>query len=281
MTILAAVLLALTAGITEILPVSGSGHVYLLAELLGVPASGTEFQSFRAMLLLGVGFAGILFYHTQLLDMLRESLVLLGLLRPNNRDRGVPFGKRLGQLILLSVIPMVAAFLLNGFRIRIETGDYTLVYVSGFFIVSGVVLFLCARSAAEKRTIHQMTLYDSIMIGAAQIFTVLPGVSRSGITASVLLHRGLKGSAAAEFVGLLGVPVFLLSGFVQLISASRGEGSFASAPYLILGFALSTLIAFFALRFFTDYMSHRRPTFFAYWSWGAGILSMILFLISA
>lgn len=281
MTILAAVLLALAAGITEILPVSGSGHIYLLAELLGVPVSEGEFRSFYAMLLFGVSFAGILFYHTQLMDMLRENLVLFGLLRPTNRERGVPFGRRLGQLVFLALLPMPAAFLFNGLRVRIVSGDYRLVYVCVLLILSGTVLFLSARAAREKRTIHQMTLRDAVLTGAVQTVTVLPGLSRSGMTVSVLFHLGLNGAATAEFVGLLGIPVFLISGLIQLISAGAGEGSIASAPYLILGFAVSSLAGFFTLRFFTDFMAHRRPTVFAYWSWGAGILALILFLISA
>lgn len=281
MTILSAVLLALAAGITEILPVSGSGHLYLLAELLGVPVSGAAFRSFRAMLLLGVSFSGVLFYHTQIADMLRENLVLLGLLRPTNCERGIPFGRRLGLLVFLAVLPMAAGFVFNGLRVKIETGDYTLVYICALLILSGTVLFFAARSAREKRTIHQMTLHDALVTGAIQSVTVLPGFSRSGITTSVLLSRGLNGTAVAEFVGLLGVPVYLGAGLVQLLSASAGEGSVASAPYLILGFAVSALAGFFTLRYLTDFMAHRRPTVFAYWSWGAGILALILFLISA
>lgn len=281
MTIIAAILLALTAGITEILPVSGTGHIYLLAKLLGVPASGSEFQSFRAMLLLGVGFSGLLFYHAQLSDMLRENLVLFGVLRPGKGNRGVPFGRRLGLLILLAVLPMLSAFLLNGVRKRIETGENTLLFISVLLCLSGTVLFLCARSARGKRSIHQMTFVDAVLTGVAQVLSVLPGFSRSGLTASVLLHRGMNGAAVAEFVGLLGVPVFLASGFLQLIAVGAGEGSFAAAPYLILGFALSALVGFFVLRFFTDYMLHRSPTAFAYWTWGTGVLSLILFLISA
>ena len=96
-----------------------------------------------------------------------------------------------------------------------------------------------------------------------------------------MLHRGLDGPAAAEFTGLLSVPVFLAAGVVQLISAGSAEGSFAAAPFLILGFSLSALAGFFTHRFFTDLMARRRPSGFAYWSWGAGILALILFLISA
>ena len=68
-------------------------------------------------------------------------------------------------------------------------------------------------------------------------------------------------------------------GFFPL-SGSAG-GRFAAAPYMILGFSLSALTGFFAHRLFTELMARRRPTAFAYWSWGAGILALILFLISA
>ena len=211
----------------------------------------------------------------------RENLVLLGLLRPSVRERGEPFGRRLGQLLLLAAAFTVPALLLNGLRKRLEGGDYTLALISVLLCLSGVILFFAARSARSKRTIHGMTLADAAFAGLVQIVTVFPGLSRSGLTAALLLHRGLDGPAAAEFTGLMGIPVFLIAGLVQLIAAGAGEGQFAAAPYLILGFSLSALAGFFTLRFFTDLMARRRPTGFAYWCWGAAILSLFLYLISA
>lgn len=280
MTILAAVVLALAAGVTEIFPVSGTGHLFILAKLLGVPVSGGEFQSFRAMLYFGVAFAGILFYRTQFYDMLRENLVLLGLARPLRHQRREPFGRRLGQLMLVALLPMLPALLFNGLRVKLEQGTHALAFISVLLCLSGVVLFFAARSARGRRTIYQATLPDALSTGLAQVLTICPGLSRSGFTAAILLARGFDGSAAAEFTGLLGIPVFLAAGIVQLIAANKA-GSFAAAPYLILGFALSALTGFFALRLFTDWMGRRRPSSFAYWSWGAGILALILFLISA
>ena len=137
MSILAAILLALAAGVTEIFPVSGTGHLFLLAKLLGVPAAGAEFQSFRAMLYLGVAFGGILFYHTQLGDMLRENLVLLGLRRPSGGSRGEPFGRRLGLLIGMASLPMLPALLLNRLRLEMEQGAHALLLISGFLCLSG------------------------------------------------------------------------------------------------------------------------------------------------
>ena len=279
MTIFAAIVLALTAGITEIFPVSGSGHFFLLAKLLGIPVGG-ELQSFRAMLCLGVGFGGVLFYRTQLLDMLREGLVLLGLHRPTTRLRGEPFGKRLGLLVLPATLPMAGALLLNGARRRLETGDLALVWVCILFCLSGAVLFFAARGARYRRTILEITLPDAILAGLAQVASVFPGLSRTGLTASALLCRGLDGGAVAEFTGLMGVPVFLASGVVQLVELDA-EAQPAAAPYLILGFALSALSAFFALRVYTERITNRRPTGFAYWAWAAGILSLIVYLFSA
>lgn len=281
MTIFAAVVLALAAGFTEILPVSGTGHLFLLAKLLGVPAAGAEFQSFRGMLYLGVAFSGLLFYRTQLYDMLRENLVLLGLARPGSRQRGEPFGRRLGQLLLFASLPMLPALLLNGLRVEMEKGSHTLAILSGLLCLSGAVLFFSSRGARGRRDIYQTTLPDALTTGLAQMLTIYPGLSRTGFTVSVLLARGLDGSAAAEFTGLMGIPAFLAAGVVQLITAGKTGGSFAAAPYLILGFSLSALTGFFALRLFTDWMARRRPAAFAYWSWGAGILALILFLISA
>lgn len=280
MSILAAVVLALAVGITEIFPVSGTGHLFLLAKLMGVSSAGTEFQSFRAVLCFGAAFGGILFYHTQLGDMIRENLVLLGLARPSHR-RGEPFGRRLGLLVLASALPMLPALLLNDIRQRLEQDAGALTFIALLLCISGILLFFAARGAREKRTIHEMTISDAMFAGLAQVLTVFPGLSRAGFTASVLLSRGLTGPAAAEFSGLMGVPVLLGAGVVQLLAARAGEGSFAAAPYLILGFALSALSAFFTLRFYTELMARRRPTGFAYWSWGAGILALILFLISA
>lgn len=281
MTLLAAILLAITAGLTEIFPVSGSGHIFILAKLFGVSTAGAEFLAFRGMLYLGVAFGGILFYHTQIGDMLRESFVLLGLLRPSTRQRGIPFGRRLWMLWVFASLPMLPALLLNRLRLEMEQGAHALILISGLMCLSGAVLYFAARGARGKRTIHEMTLSDAVCAGLLQTLTVYPGLSRVGFTAAILLGRGLDGPAAAEFSGLMGIPVFLAAGVVQLVSARGGGEAIDAVPYLILGFALSALTAFFILRFFTDLMARRRPTGFAYWSWGAGIFALILFLVSA
>ena len=278
MSIFAAVILAIAAGITEIFPVSGTGHLNILAKLLGVQASGAEFRAFRGAVLLGCGLALLLFYRFQVLDVLREAMVLLGLARPARRQRGEPFGRRLGLLLLLSALPMVLSLLLGELRAEADTGAHSLAFVSVFLGLSGVVLFFAGRAAAEKRDIHQLTLNDSLLAGGVQAVSVLPGLSRTGCVMSLLLAQGLESSAALEFTSLMGIPALLAAGLRELIGAG---GDAAPVPLLILGCALSALTGFFSLRYLTELLARRRPTFFAYWCWGAAILALILFLISA
>ena len=278
MSIFTAIILALAAGITEMFPVSGTGHLNILAKLLGVQAAGAEFRAFRGAALLGCALALLLFYRFQVLDVLRESLVLLGILRPARRSRTLPFGRRLGLLLVLSQVPMLLSLLLGSLREAADTGAHSLALVSLFLSLSGVGLFFAGRSAAENRDIHQLTLNDSLLAGGMQAISVLPGLSRTGCVMSLLLAQGLEAPAALEFTGLMGIPALLVAGLWDLIGAG---GEAASVPLLILGCALSALTGFFTLRYLTELLTRRKPTLFAYWCWGAAILALILFLISA
>ena len=281
MTFFTAIVFALLAGIAEILPISGTGLLIVLAKLFGVPTSGAAFQSFRGILYLGVAFGAVLYYHTQIGDIVRERLVLLGIARPVGRKRTVPFGRRLWSLLLFATLPMVPALLLNGLRIRIEQGGLYLAWISLFFCISGTVLFFLTRGARGGRGIHQTDLSDVVSAGVFQAFSILPGASRAGLTLTALLSQGIDGPAAMEFSGLMGIPVFTAAGVMNLISASDFEGAPCETMFLVLGFALAALAAFFTIRILSEWISRHRLTCFAYWTWGAAILSMSLFLISA
>ena len=281
MSIFTAVLLALVMGITEIIPVSGTGHLYIFAKLLGMQTGGADFASFRGMLYLGVAFALLMFYHRRIWELMTDLLVLLGVRRPTALSRADEPGKRNALLLLIATAPMAPALLLGGLRTRIETGNHTLALVSLFLCLSGVVLFFATRSARGRKGSEELTLSDALWTGFFQIPTLFPGLSRAGITTSVLLNLGFEKYTALEFSGIMGIPVLLGAGLVQLVPALTSEAGPAQMPYLILGFALSALSAYFTLRILTLRLAHRRANIYAYWCWGAGILSLILFLVSA
>ena len=281
MTWFGALLLAAVAGITEILPVSGTGHLYIVEKALGLELSAADFTAYRGALHLGIAAALLLFYHRQAGQMLRELLVLFGVLRPTSRQRGVPFPRRLFLLLVLSSLPMFAGLALNRFRLQIEGHDLLLIFVGGFLLLSGVLLYFTGRSARETKALQDVTLGDGLLAGLFQIPSVFPGLSRTGLLLSAGLLRGLRYEAAVEFAGLLGIPAFLASGLWQRVEAGKlGEVTVTSSQ-CFAGAAAAAIIALFTLRFFRERAEYRKPTGFAYWCWGAGLLSVILFLFAA
>lgn len=280
MSWLSAIFLAFLAGVTEILPVSGTGHLYLFEKLLGLSSSSADLRAFRGMLYLGTALALTLFYRDTVRSMLREFFVLIGAFRPAGRHRGVLFPRRLQMLLLIASIPMLAGLLLTGLLDRIDRGDYTLLIVSVFLVLNGAILFFAGRGTRGKKSLPDATLSDAMILGAAQVLSVFPGLSRSGLTMSAGLARGLDGGSAFALSGLMGIPVFLFSGLRQLI-VSGGEERSLSIWLMLAGFFMTTAVGLVTLRVVSDQLSRRRPTGLAFWCWGAGILSFIVFLVSA
>lgn len=281
MSVIAACLLALIVGITEFLPLSGSGQLFVFSKFFGVSVTDALFHSFRAALYFGSAFGALLFYRTQVLDIFRDRLILLGIVRPVGKKRGMDFGKRLGMLIVIATLPLVPALLLNPLRQNMEHGPYTLALVSLLFGSSGTILFFATRGAAEQRSIHETELSDVALAGLLQVGSIFPGFSRTGIVLSVLMGRELAGTAAMELSGLMGIPVMIGAGLVERHAALSAEGPVAETALLGLGFTISALAVFFTIQITTQWLSDHKPSCFSYWCWGTALLALTLFLISA
>lgn len=281
MSIFDAILLALFAGVTEIVPVSGTAHLFLMEKLLGLSSVSADQRAYRGMLYLGTALALLLFYRKPFFAMLREFFVFIGAFRPHRRQRGVPFFRRLQFLALMGSLPMLICFFLTGVLEQIEASDYSLAFVSVTLSLNGLILFFVGRSARARRDLQQITLRDALTIGSAQVLSLFPGISRSCVTLSASLVREFDSESALEFSGLLGIPVFFAAGIRQLIVTSTQSERAISVWLLLAGMFLSAAAGLIALRILSDQLSRRRPTGFSYWCWGAGILSLILFLISA
>lgn len=274
MTWLGAILLAAAAGVTEILPVSGSGHFYLLEKVLGLELSAADTAAFRSALYGGTALALVLFYHRRLGQMLRDLLIRSG--KP-----GTSLPRRLLVLLTVSSLPMLLALFLNKARIAVEASSALLAFVSGFFALSGVVLFFSSRSAREKKDLPKTTGYDGFVMGLAQIPTVFPGLSRVGMLLSAGFLRGMDYSGALELTGLMGIPVCLAASVSLAMAGKRLGGTAVSVRMLLAGAGISAVFGLITLRVLTERAAYRKSTGYAYWCWGASLLALILFLIAA
>lgn len=248
--IIKAIVLGIVQGTTEFIPVSSSGHLVIVPWLLGWPPSSLLFD---AILHWGTLLAILLIFRQDFIGMFRSVLRSI-------TTRTLDDEARLAWLIVIGTIPAAAIGFL--FEDRIEA-----IFASSYApLVAGVSLIITAGllAGSEQLThrlsnpheLPRMTQRDAITIGCAQVIALLPGVSRSGSTIAAGLTRNLRRDAAARFSFLLGAPVFFGAGLLQLVDALSGEasGTIETIPALLVGFVVSAVTGFIAIRFLLAYL---------------------------
>jgi len=206
MNIFQAIILAITQGITEFLPISSSGHLAVLQILWNLPKTSITFN-----VILAVFWQEIkkIFY---------------------NRNW------KLIKLIIIGTIP--AAVFGFFFQTKIESSFFSLKFIGLSFLITGLFLLVTKFSKAQKDTISWS---DALIIGIAQSAALFPGISRSGFTISAGLLRKLKPEIAYRFSFLLALPV--ISGAVAVILQLPALIQQGKNSYLLGGIGM--LISFF------------------------------------
>lgn len=235
--------LALIQGITEFLPVSSSAHLILPSELLGWQDQGLAFD---VAVHVGTLFAVVLYFRRDLAAVVRGWL---------GQFRGAPASpeSRLGWAVLLGSIPtLFAGYLLNGYA------DVLLrsAMVIGLATVGFAVLLQWADwKGAKTGSLDQMGWRTVAVVALAQIFALIPGTSRSGVTITAGLAMGLSREAAARFSFLLSIPVILGAGALKSVElAQSGSGSDWGAA--ALGALIAGVSAFLCIRWFLAFVHH-------------------------
>jgi len=213
MNIFQTIILAITQGVTEFLPISSSGHLAVLQILWNLPKTSITFN-----VLLHFGTLGAI-----LAVFWREIKEI--------------FYNRNWQLIKLIIIGTIPAAIFGFFfQTKIESSFFSLKFIGLSFLITASFLLLTKFSKAQKDTISWS---DALIIGIAQAVALFPGISRSGFTISAGLLRKLKPEIAFRFSFLLALPVISGAVILQLpVLIQQGENS-----YLLGGIGM--LISFF------------------------------------
>jgi undecaprenyl-diphosphatase len=253
---LEAIVLGLTQGLTEFLPISSTAHLRVIPAFAGWDDPGA---AFTAVTQLGTMAAVLLFFRR---DLLRIANAWLAGLRDPAARRSLD--GRLGWYILLGTVPIGLAGL--AFKDQIETGARSLHLIGATLILLGLILLLAERVARRQRGIGSLRLRDGLVIGGAQALALVPGVSRSGATITAGLFLGLDRASAARYSFLLSVPAVVLSGSLEFASivfdrtatgAPLGALAVATALAFVSGYATIALL----LRFLT---THSTAVFVGY-----------------
>lgn len=204
-------LLALVQGFTEILPISSSGHILVLENLMGLNTSLT----FSVFLHLGSLLAVFIYFHKEIKDL---CLSFFSYIFKKSREEQTT--KNFHFIILLMIATLPAGIIGVLFNDAIDQIFYRPIFVILGFYITALLLFLI-RYTKTKRTIEQMTWKDALYVGLAQAIGIIPGISRSGITISALKSRNLDDDSAAHFSFFMLMPVTLGSFIVEVIKVLK------------------------------------------------------------
>lgn len=295
-----AVVVGAFQGVTELFPVSSLGHAVLVPALVGgqwardlsVSAPKSPYLAFIVGLHVATAAALLVFFWR---DWMR---VLAGFVSSARHRRVHTADERLAWLVVAATIPVGLAGLLLEQLFRTTLGKP--VPAAAFLLVNGVVLYVgevlrrrvapatapASRPAEEQPSdageaadhrLAQLPLGRGVLIGAAQILALLPGISRSGITIVAGLWRGLSHEDAARFSFLLATPIILAAG-VYKVPELVGPLSDGIHGQVLAGSVASFVCAYLAVRFLTRYFQTRTLTPFAIYCAlaGAGSLAWLL-----
>ena len=238
------IIAAIIQGLTEFLPISSSGHLVILKDVLNQEIQNFNFE---IMLHLGTVFSIIIYYRLDLLKMIKL----------NSNSRYNIF------LIFIGCIPISIIGILFKDLIELHFNDIKLLPYS--FLLTAIVLFLTKFSFGSKK----MNLKIAFIVGVLQILALFPGISRSGITISTLLLLGVNKDEAIRFSFFMAIPLILGASLISIEISN-----FSSS---IIGILISFIFGWLAIYLSNLLLKNQKYWMFSIYCF---IISIILLFIN-
>jgi len=260
---LESLVLGLVQGVTEFLPVSSDGHLLLtqnvFAGLTGKPHTGKENLFFDVILHLGTTAAILVYYRAVIATGMRGLLGAVDVAAGFRRAEVV----RVGLLAAIATSPLIPLALF--FKKAIEA-TFEGITAAGFgFLVTASVLLLTALLSRRDgpKGPAEMTWLDALLIGLAQMFAPLPGVSRSGLTIAAALLLGLSRTWSVGFSLLIAVPAILGAAVWELRHLNPAELTRDHVAQAVAGTILAGVVGYFAILWLTRIVRSGRIWYFS------------------
>ena len=279
MKIWEAILYGLFGGASELLPISYTGHYALLRSAFNLtPLNEGGGYYIRLAVCIGVILAINIAYRPESRTIGREVLRITG---SKKRRRKEPYDRLRVRSIVIGIFALLPMLLSLIFATLVDHFS-GLIYVALLFILNGLILFFCFRTNEGGKTERSVLLSDMLWIGFGRAFWVLPGLSSLGISLSVGRVRGLKTDYNVRLAYMLTLAFECVAFFYHLIRAFI-YGSFTFALLLPILFAIvfAAAAGYLAIQYFRYLMQRNKINLFAYYSWEAAAIVLILALINA
>ena len=245
------IFLGIIQGITEFLPISSSGHLVIFDKLLPEINLNTNDIAF---LHLGTLFSIIIFYRARILQIFSNLIIF----------------KFYFKIITFGILPAVIVGLLTPIQGAIDNSSQILIYTgTAYFFLSVLLIFSERITSKNILSIEEITINQAFMIGIAQAFALMPGISRSGVTLLTAMYLGLKKADAIYYSMLIGIPTIFGAWSLTFINQSFEVNTNTIIP---------TIVAFFtgilAIKLLVKFTTESKLQYFGFYCL---ILSVISF----
>jgi len=262
-TIFQALVLGLLQGLAEFLPISSSAHLALAPWLFHWPDPGL---SFDVALHFGTLIAVIWYFRGEWMSLLRAAWQIV-----NTRKIVTVEQKRVAFLIVATIPGGIFGLLLEK---KAETAFRNPALIACALILLGILLWAADRFVRADRPLTNMTWRDAILIGIAQVFALIPGVSRSGSTITAGRALGLDRNGAAAFSFLLSMPIIAAAVILKGPHLIRESG--LSLP-LLVGVLASAISGWLAISVLLKYVSRHSYGVFALYRVALGVVVLAIY----
>jgi len=261
------VILGIVQGITELLPISSTAHLRIVPALLGWKDPGTAFSA--AMQL--ASLVAVVSYFWQ--DIKKLSGETFRAIAERN------YQSSQAQLVLgliLGTLPLAVVGLLVKKSINAPDSPFRTLQVIGIAsIVMSLLLALAEMQGKHEREFNQLTIKDGILVGIAQAFALIPGVSRSGSTLTAGLWLRMERETAARFSFLLGLPAVILAGALEIHELLKAGLDGHGWLILLIGLTSASISAFLAIYGLLSYLEQRSTWIFVWYRLAMGVFLLV------
>ena len=261
---LQAIVLGISQGLTEFLPISSTAHTLIVSKLMGWPDPGA---AFTAVTQVGTELAVVIYFRQDIARILKAWFASL----TKKSERANPDAK-MGWYVIIGTIPIGIAGL--AFKSSIETTARNLWLVAATLIVMGILLGLADRFARHTKSEADINTKNAVLFGLGQALALIPGVSRSGATITAGLAMGFKRDVAARYSFLLAIPAVFAS--AALTAGDISSDSFVNWPATIVATIVAFVVGYFVIASLMKYLQTRTFLPFVIYRIALGTLLMVL-----
>jgi undecaprenyl-diphosphatase len=240
------IFLAIIQGITEFLPISSSGHIVLFENIFGSTDSNIILE---VILHFGTLISILIFFRKDIFKVVNGAL------------RGEKDSISYGLQVIIATMPVVIFILLTiilDFQIESLFVLKTLMFT---YLANSVILYITKGSRGVKNNI---TYFLAIVMGISQVFALLPGISRAGITICTALFFGFNQKSAAKFSFFMAIPA-ILGALIFKIEDIYTQSSI-EVHALVLGFLFSMITGLFVLKLLFRILENQKLWMFSFYS---------------